>query len=54
MIAQSVNYVTLDNYADPTGAMTLNNGWIICIIVYLVIVCIGIGVEVIARKKRKA
>lgn len=30
--------------------MTLNNGWIICIIVYLVIVCIGIGVEVIARK----
>ena len=42
------------DYADPTGAMTLNNMWIICIIVYLVIVCIGIVVEVIARKKRKA
>lgn len=41
------------DYADPTGAMTLNNMWIICIIVYLVIVCIGIVVEAIARKKRK-
>ena len=42
------------DYADPTGAMTLNNMWIICIIVYLVIVCIGIIVEAVARKKRKA
>ena len=42
------------DYADPTGAMTLNNMWIICIIVYLVIVCIGIVVEAIARKKRKS
>ena len=41
------------DYADSTGAMTLNNGWIICIIVYLVIVCIGIIVEAVARKKRK-
>ena len=38
------------DYADPTGAMTLSSMWII----YLVIVCIGIVVEVIARKKRKS
>lgn len=41
------------DYADPTGAMTLSSMWIIFLTVYLVIMCIGIGVEAIARKKRK-
>ena len=41
------------DYADPTGAMTLSSMWIIFLTVYLVIMCIGIVVEVIARKKRK-
>ncbi len=40
------------NYADPTGAMTLNSMWIIWTNVYLVIMCIGMAVEAMARKKR--
>lgn len=41
------------DYADPTGAMTLSSMWIIFLTVYLVIMCIGIVVEAMARKKRK-
>lgn len=53
-VSFAAGLIFCQDYADPTGAMTLNNMWIICIIVYLVIVCIGIVVEAIARKKRKS
>lgn len=41
------------DYADPTGAMTMNNLWIIWTASYLCFILLGIIVEVVKRYGKK-
>ena len=42
-----------EKYADPTGAMILNNTWIIWTGAYISIILIGIVAEVLRRYRRR-
>ena len=60
-IANSVGYIIAfviavifeSDYADPTGAMTMNNLWIIWTVAYLCFVVIGIVAEIVKRHRKR-
>lgn len=50
IISFAIGVIFEQDYADPTGAMTMNNLWIIWTYAYLCFVLVGIIADVIKRK----
>ncbi len=53
-VAFAIGAIFQRDFADPTGAMTLNNMWIIWTIAFLCLVSVGGIVETMKRKNAKS